>query len=91
MDTSLSSELELSDAIASASVLAIRKLFAEHPGAVYYLSLITTGEAAALVLAAWSETLEQAVQNEADKEDARWGLRSVIRRFAVFLFWRRIL
>ena len=55
MDTSLSSELELSDAIASASVLAIRKLFAEHPGRYYYLSLITTGEALAPVLAAWSE------------------------------------
>jgi hypothetical protein len=76
MNSSVPSESVLADAIASATELAAKKLFAQHPGHYYYLSLITTGEAHAPVLAAWSEeALEEAVRNEADKEDSRWGLK----------------
>ena len=76
MNTSYPTEVELSCAIESAAGMAINDLFAQHPGHYYYLSLITTGEAHSPVLAAWSEeALEEAVKNEVDKEDARYGLK----------------
>jgi hypothetical protein len=76
MSTSYPTELDLADAIESAARKAITGLFEQHPGHFYYLSLITTGEAHPPVLAAWSEeALEETVRNEADKEEARWGLK----------------
>lgn len=72
MITSMAGETKLSDAIATAAELAIEKLFAQHPGHYYYLSLITTGEAHPPVLAAWSEeALEEAVKNTAYPITAR--------------------
>jgi hypothetical protein len=76
MTASCPTETELATAIESAVAMAIKSLFVEHPGHFYYVSLITTGEALPPVLAAWSEeALEEALRNEADKEDARWGLK----------------
>ena len=76
MNTSYPTEAELADAIESAARMAINDLFAQHPGHYfYYVSLITSGEAHPPVLTAWSkEALEDAVKDEVDKEDARWGL-----------------
>jgi hypothetical protein len=63
-------------AIESAAGAAIRELFAVHPGHYYYLSLITTGEAHAPVIAAWSEeALEQAVGEADDPDIALWDLK----------------
>jgi hypothetical protein len=67
---------DLTCAIKLAVLQAATELFARHPGHYYYFSLITTGEAHAPVIAAWSdEALEEAVKNEVDKENAKWGLK----------------
>jgi hypothetical protein len=76
MSNSIPTEDELAGAIELAAKLAIKKLIAEHPGRYYYLSLITTGEAHAPILAAWShEALEEAVNKSPNKEEARWLLK----------------
>jgi hypothetical protein len=76
MTTPIPTESDLARAIASAAETAIRKLFAEHPGRYYYLSLITTGEAHPPVLAAWSqEALEDAVKKHANSVATRWVLK----------------
>jgi hypothetical protein len=62
-------EAPLSEAIERATRLAVHKLFAEHPESFYYLSLITTGEAHAPFLTAWSE-------EALDEEAKRQGLPS---------------
>jgi hypothetical protein len=70
------SEKELRDAIADAVRAATLELFREHPGHYYYVSVITTGEAHAPMLTAWSkEALEEAVAEGADAEEARLELR----------------
>lgn len=66
----------LTKAIADAARKAISALFSKHRERFYYLSLITSGEAHAPVIAAWSEeALERAVEGALDKEDMRWGLK----------------
>jgi hypothetical protein len=66
----------LASAIEAATAKAVQKLFSEHPGHYYYLSLITTGDALAPTLAAWSEeSLDKAVNYAPDKEKARWFLK----------------
>jgi len=76
MSSPFPSESELASAIECAAGKAIKDLFARHPGQFYYVSLITTGEAHPPVIAAWSkEALEEAVKDQTDQEDARWGLK----------------
>ena len=48
------SQQELVESIAAAARQAIQQLFREHPENFYYVTLITTGEALAPLLAAWS-------------------------------------
>lgn len=58
----LPSEHDLAEAILAATKLAISKLFNLHAEHFYYLSLITTGEAHAPFISAWSlEALSKAV------------------------------
>jgi hypothetical protein len=48
------SQKDLADAITKATRLALLSLFDQHPEHFYYISLITTGEAHAPFIAAWS-------------------------------------
>lgn len=62
---------QLTDAIADAVRKAVTKLFSEHPGRFYYCSLVTTGEAHAPQLSAWSEeALREAARSEHDPDSA---------------------
>ena len=71
MSHSIPSHDELVEAIATAAGRAFRDLFAQHPGHFYYVSLITTGEAHAPVIAAWSEESLAAVASSShDPHDA---------------------
>ena len=68
------SETELRDAISKATRKAVSQLFGEHPGNYYYVSLITTGEAHAPFLAAWSEeALNEATTDLAERAELRWS------------------
>ncbi len=73
----LLSEAGLSLAIEAATLAAVERLFSEHPEHhFYYLSLITTGEASAPILSAWSkEALDSAVVASHDPEKARKNLK----------------
>jgi hypothetical protein len=67
------SQEDLTNAIETAAERAISALFHEHPEHFYYCSLITTGEAHAPTLTAWSE---EALHREAAKpasERGRWA------------------
>ena len=65
---------ELADAITEATRAAVTALFSEHPGTYYYLALITTGEAHAPFLTAWShEALAAAAESEEDREMIKWS------------------
>lgn len=76
MTSSVPSEQELASAITNATSKAVQKLFSEHPGHYYYVSLITSGDALAPTLSAWSiEALEQSVRHAPDRERARWLLK----------------
>lgn len=68
-------EEELALAIQEATRQAVSQLFAEHKEAFYYLSLITTGEAHAPFLSAWSvEALEVAAANQGvTPSDLKWS------------------
>ncbi|QDV51760.1 DUF4303 domain-containing protein [Gimesia fumaroli] len=69
-------EEELVNAIADAGRQAILQLFREHPETFYYCALITTGEAHAPFLAAWSvEALERAASSADDPETERKYLK----------------
>jgi hypothetical protein len=70
------SRSELVDAIAAATSAAVKDLFEAHPhDHFYWCSLITTGEAHAPVLVAWStEALDAAVSQYPDDPNARWKL-----------------
>ena len=70
------SEEDLIDAIETAAERAISALFDEHPEHFYYCSLMTTGEASAPVLTAWSEeALDRAVAEQGleEREVLRWS------------------
>src|SRR5215813_3776386 len=70
------SEEDLIDAIETAAERAISALFDEHPEHFYYCSLMTTGEASAPVLTAWSEeALDRAVAELGleEREVLRWS------------------
>lgn len=72
------SEYELCEAIADAMRKTLRKLYAEHPGEYYYISLVTTGQGHPPVFAAWSkEALQAAVESSIDPvlalEDLEWS------------------
>jgi hypothetical protein len=77
MNSDYPTESDFAKAIETAAGTAIQELFEQYPDHhFYYLSLITSGEIHPPVLAAWSqEALEDAVKDEADQEDARWGLK----------------
>ncbi len=60
-------ESELADAIGVAAERAIGRLFREQPESFYYCSLITTGEAHAPFLAAWS------VEKLAGRKEIKWS------------------
>ena len=60
---------ELAEAIAGATRSAVARLFREHPGSYYYVSLITTGEGHAPRLAAWSKE----ALAEAGDETLKWS------------------
>jgi hypothetical protein len=67
---------ELADAITKASRKAFSDLFSEYPGHYYYCALITTGEAHAPVISAWSqEALSAVVAGEKNPDDARLALK----------------
>ena len=64
-------EAELVNAIADAARSAITRLFGEHPESFYYCTLITTGEALAPFLCAWSrEQLNKAIAAHDDPDNA---------------------
>jgi hypothetical protein len=71
------SKWELVDAIAAAARSAIAALFREHPGEhFYYCALVTSGEAIAPSLTAWSkEALDAAVSQCGDDPSARAELK----------------
>lgn len=70
--TTVPTKRELTDTIADAMRQAVADLFQSHPERFYYCSLITTGEAHAPFLAAWSEAslLKLAVQVRGEHEPA---------------------
>jgi len=58
-----SAQDRLASALHEAARAALGKLFAEHPESFYYVTLVTTGEAHAPVLSAWSrEALDAAAR-----------------------------
>lgn len=66
----------LSDAISTSARLAFSHLFREHPEHFYYCALVTTGEAHAPIVSAWSvEALEAIVRQEPDPDRARRELK----------------
>ena len=68
--------IQLTDAIVTATRTAVSRLFRQHPERFYYCSLITTGEAHAPYLSAWSEeALEAAAQSDPDPASAREMLK----------------
>jgi hypothetical protein len=70
------SQRELTDTIAEATRNAVVRLFREHPGHFYYCSLITTGEANAPFLSAWSEeSLDATTTAQADAASARHAIK----------------
>lgn len=72
----ISTKSELASAIAEAAENAFSNLFQSHPGKFYYCSLVTTGEAHAPVVTAWSEeALRNEVSSEPDAESAMAALR----------------
>jgi len=65
MSGSIPTGTQLASAIEAAAEIAINRLFKDHPGRYYYLSLVTLGEASPPFLSAWSEeALEQAVKDQ---------------------------
>jgi hypothetical protein len=63
------SDAELVDAIAAATKAAVTALFREYPGDhFYYCALVTTGEALAPNLTAWSREALDAAVNECDND-----------------------
>lgn len=67
---------ELAELIAEAARQAFSDLFARHPGHYYYCALVTTGEAHAPVVSAWSyEALDAALAGETNPEEARLALK----------------
>jgi hypothetical protein len=68
-------EHELAKAIEVATRKAVSALFEHHPGNFYYISLITSGEAHAPFLVAWSsEALNAAVQLSGyARSDLKWS------------------
>ena len=67
---------EISAEIERAGRAAFTELFQQHQEHFYYVVLVTTGEAFCPFVSAWSiESLERAVENADDKEDAIWGIK----------------
>ncbi len=63
------SKSDLINAIADATRAAVSELFEKQPGAYYYLTLVSTGDAAPCVLSAWSrEALD-----ESGDPDLKWS------------------
>lgn len=62
-------ESNLTDAIASATLAALTDLRREHPDRYYYITLITSGEAHAPFLVAWSEKALLAAAEQYDNVD----------------------
>lgn len=71
------SKSELVDAIAAATFAAVTDLFSKHPNDhFYYCALVTTGEALAPILTAWSQEALDAIVNQArDDPSARAELK----------------
>lgn len=67
---------ELANAIEVAASRAFSSLFTEHPGHYYYCSLVTTGEALAPVIAAWThEALASALETANKSSIARKAIK----------------
>ncbi len=67
-------EIELEDAIADATRLAVRELFSRHSGTYYYFTLVTTGEGHSPIISAWSyEALLDASKTEEDRSFLKWS------------------
>jgi hypothetical protein len=76
MNAKLPTQKELSAALERATRLALEKLFSEHSETFYYVSLITTGEAHAPFLSAWSrEALAAEAKNQGltSEELLKWS------------------
>lgn len=89
----MTTEFELSQLIENATRNAFLELFDKHLGSYYYCSLITSGEAHAPVLTAWSL---EALEHEAKKlvelgientlEDAKYALKWSYSETPYFMF-----
>ena len=69
-------QADLVRAMADATRKAVSSLFRQHPEQFYYCALVTTGEAHAPLLSAWSkEALDAASARESDPLAARQALK----------------